>query len=344
MLSLASTWLLIKYQTWHSRFSADHDLQGVQKFHQESVPRIGGVCLLLAIAAGLLIIDKLLILLVLLPVFIGGIAEDLSKKVPPRHRLLAAFASGLVAVYTLDLSLVSIGWAWFDANILTVEIISTVFTVFMIGGVAHGANIIDGFNGLLLGHSLLVLGIFLVVALQVADPLVVSLVLILGGSILGLLAFNFPKGKIFSGDGGAYTVGALLAIIALLLAKNPTVSPWFCLLLLAHPVVETFFSMYRRKIVRKVSPSVPDAIHFHTLIYKRITPQVFGFNQHGYRRNAATSILLWIFVLPFMLPAIWWWDSDPIMLGTFIAFCFYYIWCYFAIVRFNIHKVIRKKV
>lgn len=61
-------------------------------------------------------------------------------------------------------------------------------------------------------------------------------------------------GKIFLGDGGAYLLGYFIAEISVLLVlRNPEVSPWFPLLVVAYPVVEALFSIYRRNILKGVS-------------------------------------------------------------------------------------------
>src|SRR5258707_10042434 len=91
------------------------------------------------------------------------------------------------------------------------------------------------------------------------------------GAGLEFMAWNYPKGKIFLGDGGAYLLGFWLAELAVLLvARNPDVSPWFPLLLLVYPIFETLFSIYRRCFLHGRSSGDADALHFHQLIYKRL--------------------------------------------------------------------------
>src|SRR5260221_7905829 len=91
-------------------------------------------------------------------------------------------------------------------------------------------------------------------------------------ALLGFLAWNSPKGKIFLGDGGAYLLGFWLAELSVLLvARHPEVSPWFPMLLLVYPIFETLFSMYRRKFVQGQSPGQPDRMHMHQVIYMRLT-------------------------------------------------------------------------
>jgi UDP-N-acetylmuramyl pentapeptide phosphotransferase/UDP-N-acetylglucosamine-1-phosphate transferase len=344
LLSLCTAFIvsffLIKYENLYKKFSSDDDLTGVQKFHTECTPRIGGIAILAGLSVSFIIILKTTeafwIMISILPVFFIGILEDLTRSIPPFIRLLFSFIAAFFAIYSLDIALASVGWQWFDQNVLGIEFISVLLTVVMIGGVSHSTNIIDGFNGLLLGYSEIALAVFLWVSVQVEDELLIAIILSIMGSIGGLLFFNFPRARIFTGDSGAYTIGCLLAIVSLLLVKrNESVSPWFALLVMSYPVFETLFSIYRKKFLRKMSPGLPDGIHLHMLKYKRVVPLLTTITERNYRRNAASSVLIWIFLMPFMLPALIWWDDHLVMISSITLFCFYYIWIYFSIVRFK---------
>jgi len=101
-------------------------------------------------------------------------------------------------------------------------------------------------------------------------------------------ALELARGQIFLGDGGAYLVGFLLAELSVLLTiRQPGVSPWFPVLVMCHPLVETLYSIYRRKVVQRGQLSGPDFDHLHQRIYKRLSrgapdpkvhnPRVAGF-------------------------------------------------------------------
>lgn len=340
--SLLLAWLMVRYESSHKNLSGDYDTKGVQKFHKDTTPRIGGVAIFAGILSGFLSnysIEISFLLAASLPVFMAGLLEDLTKKISPFVRLIAAFVAAGIAIYGLEIGLNGIGWAWVDANILSISAVSIVLTVFMIGGVSHATNIIDGFNGLLLGYSLLALSILLWVAFQVEDQFVINIILILLGAIVGLFFFNFPKARIFTGDGGAYLIGFLLAVISLLLVKNNSqVSPWMPLLVLVYPVFETLFSVYRRKRWHKSDSTQPDAGHLHSLIYRRVVRHRFPALKNKLGKNASASVIKWVFITPFMLPALFWWDNHFIMLAGIIVFCLVYIWLYFSIVRFGFAK------
>ena len=97
--SLCTCILLVLTKSWHGSFSID-STDGIQKFHTQPTPRIGGI----AIAVGVLVgfaasshdpaaAEKRAILSAILlagmPAFIFGLLEDLTKRVSVRARLLA---------------------------------------------------------------------------------------------------------------------------------------------------------------------------------------------------------------------------------------------------------------
>lgn len=111
------------------------------------------------------------------------------------------------------------------------------------------------------------------------------------GSTFGLFVLVFPKGKIFLGDGGAYLLGFIVAIIGIFLAsKYDGVSPWYILSILIYPVWEVIFSIIR-KLSIGLSPMKPDSYHFHMLVYR----------QAANKNNPLTALIILLFILPFMI-------------------------------------------
>lgn len=67
----------------------------------------------------------------------------------------------------------------------------------MLVGISNAINIIDGFNGLASGICAITL-----LVIHYIEPS--SLACLLAYMVLGFMVLNFPLGKIFLGDGGAY--------------------------------------------------------------------------------------------------------------------------------------------
>ena len=93
----------------------ESDTIGVQKFHKDPTPHIGGVPIFIGFFVGLWFLPieqeiKLLLLVASLPVFIGGIVEDITAKITPSQRMLAALVSVVIAFFGLILK--SIRWVF----------------------------------------------------------------------------------------------------------------------------------------------------------------------------------------------------------------------------------------
>ena len=283
-------------QKWHARWSLDHS-HGVQKFHTNPTPRVGGAAKYLGLVSSLFLLDKaetsLMLPLVLasIPAFLFGLTEDLTKKVGVLIRLGATFASGILAWLLSGISLNRLDILGVDW-LLAWPVISVIFTAFAIAGIANAVNIVDGFNGLasgLVAMSLVALGF---VAQSVGDITLMNVCILLFAVVLGFMAMNFPFGKIFMGDGGAYLIGFCLAWVAILLPiRNPSISPWCSLLACLYPVLEVLFSMARR-LSRNLHPGHPDRLHLHSLVKTRIVRKRLA-ALPPVLMNSAVSPLIW---------------------------------------------------
>jgi UDP-N-acetylmuramyl pentapeptide phosphotransferase/UDP-N-acetylglucosamine-1-phosphate transferase len=219
-----------------------------------------------------------------------------------------------------------------------------ILTVVAVAGIANSVNIIDGFNGLASMCVVIMLAALAYVAFQVGDPLVGALALAGVGAVLGFFVWNFPAGLIFLGDGGAYFLGFFVAEVALLLlVRNPDVSPLFPLLVCIYPVFETLFSIYRRKFLRAVPPSMPDGIHLHSLIYRRVMRWAVGDRSARAltRRNSMTSPFLWMLCMASVVPAVLFWDDTAVLALLLLLFGCTYVVLYWRIVRFRAPRWMR---
>jgi len=183
-------------------------------------------------------------------------------------------------------------------------------------------NIIDGFNGLASGIILLILLSFAITSYNQSNMEIFTIVTVTTGATFGFFILNFPKGKIFLGDGGAYLLGFIVAILGIFLAsKYESVSPWYILAIFIYPVWEVLFSIMR-KLYIGLSPMQPDAYHFHMLVYRQIT-----------HSNPLTALFIIATTLPFMtLSTIF---SNKSTSNIAIACCF--ILCY-SILYYTLYK------
>ncbi|WP_374338275.1 glycosyltransferase [Leeia sp.] len=352
LVSLLCTLGIIRYAHLHEHLTADHDLDGVQKFHDAPVPRVGGLSLALGLlAAGALVwLQKrsgsfFLVLLVAVPAFAGGLVEDLTKRVGPLARLLLTMLAAGCGFYVLGAGLARLDIGWLDA-VLRWGPLSLLVTLVAVAGVANAVNIIDGYNGLAGVVTLVMFCALAYVARQVGDDQIWNICLALVGALLGFLVWNYPRGHIFLGDGGAYLLGFLLAELSVLLVvRHPQVSAWFPLLLVIYPIVETLFSIYRRVVLRGRSPGMPDAAHLHQLVYKRLVRWVLNRSHPDFRltRNAMTSPYLWMLSSLGVIPAVLFWQHTRVLQAFAVLFIVSYVWLYRSIVRFRSPRWLRRR-
>ena len=353
--SLFCTILLVRFKGWHGRFTMDLDTAGVQKFHATPVPRIGGVPVLIGFLVTLLIAQLKwphsyvwLFLIAALPAFIAGLIEDVTKKVGPMPRLLATFIAAGLGFWLLQAGLSRLALPGMDQLLQQYWLLSLLITVIAVGGIAHALNIIDGYNGLASMIAILIFLALAYVSYKVKDSVLCGVSLGLAGAVGGFFVLNYPRGLIFFGDGGAYLVGFLIAEISVLLvAHHKTVSPWFPMLLVIYPVMETLFSVYRKKFVRKMSPGLPDGLHLHMLVYKRLVRWRVGSLEAADMtgRNSKTSPYLWALSSLSVVPACLFWDHTYLLMLFCLLFAVAYVYIYIMLIRFKTPKwlIISKK-
>ena len=328
-----------------------------QRFHKGHVPRLGGAGILLGTGAAWLAAGwpgdpfntnwpasaSALMLLCMAPSVLGGIAEDVTQRVSVRYRLGLTLGSALLLCWLLGLGVHRTGLGFVDAGMRALPFMAVLLAVLAIGGLPHAFNIIDGYNGLAGAVAVLVCLAISHVALQVGDRQLAAMVLCLVGATMGFLMWNYPSGRIFAGDGGAYVWGMVIAVACVtLVQRHPTVSPWFPMLLLIYPVWETLFSIYR-KMARGQSPGHADALHFHQLIFRRIVRVAFTDDEARQllARNNRTSPYLWMFAAMSVVPAVLFWRNTMALMLCCLLFVTTYVLAYLMIVRFKVPRWLR---
>ena len=332
-----------------------------QRFHVGDVPRLGGLAIFIgllgawcaAIASfylghfgnlGVTVAMVVAWTATALPALIGGVAEDLTQRLSVRYRLLLTALSGFSALFIIGASVPRLGVPGVDTLLLSAPWLGMVLALVAVMGLPHAFNIIDGYNGLSGMVALIVSLALIYVSVQVGDRQLAGMLICLTGATAGFLIWNYPRGMLFAGDGGAYLWGVVIAVGSIVLVqRHNQVSPWFPMLLLIYPVWETFFSIYR-KLTRGVSPGVADALHFHQLIYRRIVHGVFHDDESRrvLMRNNRTSPYLWAFTLLTVMPAVLFWRNTGVLMAFSALFVVTYVAAYMMIIRFKVPRWLRR--
>jgi UDP-N-acetylmuramyl pentapeptide phosphotransferase/UDP-N-acetylglucosamine-1-phosphate transferase len=309
--------------------------QGLQRIHHDEIPRLGGL-VVISCSAGYAYLQSndetlKLMLLALLPVIIFSLKEDLFHNVKPMLRLSALFLTSLTFIY-----LYRGPWPVIDLPILQ-GALSTTLGIYMfypvaIASISNGMNLIDGVNGLCAATTASILGSLLFLSHATFDTTymmtIIALMLLLGI----FLIFNYPYGKIFLGDLGAYCLGVLSSILTIVFyAKHPELPTWGAVLIMIYPATEIIFSVIRRTI-RGVSLHKPDTEHLHMRLF------IFLRSQPPIKKLANAMVtpaltLVWIFPL-IVLP--WVYKETALIFLAIFFFSIIYIACYMMADRLRV--------
>jgi UDP-N-acetylmuramyl pentapeptide phosphotransferase/UDP-N-acetylglucosamine-1-phosphate transferase len=329
----------------HNRWLGhDTDFKGVQKVHDVSTSRLGGLNVFVAYFAVLCVAVQVgnaalsqafPLLLCAVPVVLVGVWEDITRGLHPWHRLAGAVASGALAswfamgiIARVDLPLLD-GW-------LGYLVFALPLTWFMVAGACNAINLIDGAHGLAGGTALMMFGGLAAAAGIAGDALVLAQSLAMMGAIVGFLVWNYPRGKVFLGDAGAYFIGFMYAELSIqIIARNPGISAWFVIALAAYPIVETAYSIYRRKLVLRTASMQPDAGHLHSLTYRHLVLRGQGVHRGEAvkRANAQVAPRLWLHGAICFVVAIVLRESTPALIGFALLYAVGYVACYRALAR-----------
>ncbi len=280
----------------------DNDFSKPQAFHDTPVTRSGGIAAIISLGIFFyiyyLLYEDVLYnyIFISCSVFTIGFLDDLRINIKPLNRLVIMILLLFASIYILPIKILNI-----DIPLLTYlmssHLFSSIFVLLCFLFVINGANLIDGFNGLLT-LNLLIINIILAYINLNNENLEFSVLLISQIIILlSFLLFNFPNAKIFMGDSGAYLFGSLIALNTIITNNlNPNISSFFFCTLLFYLFFEVFFSFFR-KIYQKKSPIYPDDKHLHMLSYYKIS-QYFGKEKGNFINSIIVNLIYLILIIP----------------------------------------------
>jgi UDP-GlcNAc:undecaprenyl-phosphate/decaprenyl-phosphate GlcNAc-1-phosphate transferase len=336
LISFFLTYLIAKYSNILFLGSLlDKDFTKPQAFHKEPVARIGGFAILflfsLFILFYFLVFDTFLkdYFIISLLLFSLGFLDDLKVKINPNIRLILMLSLLIFCINIFSIQITKSGLEflnlWLENNIFQICFVLLCFLF-----IVNGANLIDGFNGLLAIHFLLINSIFLIINLINQNE---NISIILSSQIiivLSFLLFNFPKAKIFLGDSGSYLLGSLIVLNTIKTYDlNPQISPFFFAGVLFYLFYEVFFSFFRKAVLKK-SPLHPDKLHLHMLLYKWVSS-----SKKKDSSNYLTSMLINSSYLFLQVPLFYFQNNALISRYWFFSLIILYTIIYFRLYSFS---------
>ncbi|MFV0246325.1 MAG: glycosyltransferase family 4 protein [Mycoplasmatales bacterium] len=248
------------------------DKPDARKVHRDPKPYLGGLCIcLVSIFTYFLSLnfnlsfEAIAFSVIGLLICLVGLYDDI-KDMKATYKLIAQIVLAFLASILVG-GFGQIHLLWWTFYLLTWQslIIQTIWIVAII----NAFNLIDGLDGLASGLGCIAL-FFLYIFMTISGIQAgTTIVLIMIGTLLGFLYYNFYPSIIFLGDSGSMFIGYFISIVSINQFKTLTFSTIGFLLLVAFiPIMDVFLSIFRRKINKKKVFSA-DALHFHHRLIRK---------------------------------------------------------------------------
>lgn len=308
------------------------DVPDARKTHQGPIPLVGGLAIFVAVLAASLFPEitglsvsgrEVLSFLAASIILVGvGVIDDFVE-LSPLVRFIAQAVATLAMVFGAGVVLSDLGAMTWSGGVLALGLFAVPFTIFATVGVINALNMCDGLDGLSGSQALVSLGGFAIALSLWGHPGDGSLLMVLGGGVIGFLLFNMrlpgrPRASIFLGDAGSMFLGFALTWFAISLSQGPdrVIKPAAALWFIIVPIMDAVAMMLRR-IVRGRSPFAPDREHLHHILQLA-----------GYTVNQTVAVMAMLGVCGVMvgLAATYWGWPDLLVAGVFLVVGLIYFW------------------
>jgi len=317
-----------------TKFNFLKPYHAVQKVHEGEVPRLGGLISYLGLMTYWLLCHDGVsmpfikaILLSSVPLLLISVKEDLFHNTSARQRLL-----GMVITSLLFFNLYPVTYPLIELPLIgelmnQTPALNLIFFIFATVVIMNGNNLIDGANGLMpMTVIMQVLSLFFL-AYQLNDFNMQLRLLYLTIPLVIFLIFNYPWGKIFMGDFGAYFYGFMVSVITInFFGEHPELPTWGAVLILFYPAFELLFSIVRKKINGQ-DPTHPDPYHLHLKMYFLLRHQVI---RPRVSNDLVMPCLSLVWGLPFIL-IVWTYKSMTLTIVGLIALLIIYCGFFWAL-------------
>ena len=301
---------------------------GKQRVHEGETPRLGGLIIYLFLVIFSFFLSNLVFaknlqisLLCLAPMMIVTVKEDLTHNVDFKVRFLGLVLSATSLIMLVITSLPVVDHIIVISDLFHNPVFGFAFFTLCLIALANGCNFIDGMNGLLGFYLLAALMCCMQLSYLVQDAFIAKPIVLYALLIILFLVVNYPWGKLFMGDAGAYLMALLIGVWVIdFFGTYESISSWNAGLIFFYPIAEVIFSVIR-KLLQKKSPFQPDREHLHLKVFDILNTSI---NKPRLANNL-TTVFLAIFWLgpPLILP--WVYDSQPMIATALVILSFTYI-------------------
>ena len=249
------------------------DYPNERRLNKIPMPTLGGLAIFFSFLLGYMLyarssIQMLSILIGSFILIILGMIDDINP-IRARYQLLGQIIAAMIVVFYGNISINYISVLGFNFTFLAPW--SYLITIILIISIINAINLSDGLDGLCSGISSIYFFTIAVIAfiMNAQQGLDTILALIMLGSTLGFLVYNFPPARIYLGDTGSNFLGFIIAVTTLLGYKTATFTSLIIpLIILATPIIDVLFSIIRRSLKKQNPFNTADKEHFHHQLLK----------------------------------------------------------------------------
>lgn len=278
---------------------------GIQRAHEGEISRIGGLVIFINLSIFWLLNSNQESLIFIqfflvssLPLLLISLKEDVFHNTYPITRLMAMCVSIILFFIIYDIEFPKIEVPFLGEWLTHFPLLAKIFFLLCVLVIINGSNLIDGTNGLLPVTILMQLLSLMYLSYLTNDIELMTCLSSLLIPLLIFLIFNYPWGKIFLGDAGAYLLGFMTSLLTIILfSKHPELPTWLGVAILFYPGFELLFSMLRRSFQHKKQMS-PDQEHLHNMIFNLLKKNNINTR---YANSLVMPSLIIFWGLPFIL-------------------------------------------
>lgn len=273
------SWCSIMYLINSKWSSAFHTQDQPHHTHTEKISRVGGVGIIIGFFISYILFFILFdskdnqslmhftLFFGALACFILGLIDDLrpiDAKLKFILQILIAFFAHQSGFRIDHIILPFLGWE------LDLEKVSLVLTIIWFVSIMNLINLIDGLDGLAGGIGFMLMILLVILSIEKGIGISTFLSIGMAGAILGFLIHNFPPARVYMGDSGAYTIGFVIAALALMNFQKGAVLAALLgpMMALALPILDVTFAIVRRGI-QGLPLFRPDKAHIHHQLMRK---------------------------------------------------------------------------
>lgn len=253
-----------------------------RKLHSRSIPTIGGIVIFGAIVFSYslwfpeeydhlphMLTNFKHLIAVLILLFFVGVKDDIIGTAPMK-KLIAHMIVGFILVVLADIRIQSMHGLFGSTEDLE-QWQSYLLSLFVYIVIVNAINLIDGLDGLAGGIGFIIASSFGGLFLINGNVPLSLLGFVLAGALLGFLVFNFSPARIFMGDSGSLTIGAIISVLAINAIDLPPtkMEEWFVpnlpilvMSIMVYPLIDTL-RVFTIRAFKGVSPFTADKNHIH---------------------------------------------------------------------------------